>query len=118
MLALRDLDVFYGDAQALWNVSMAVREGEIVTLLGSNGAGKTTTLKTISGLLHPKKGEIRLDSIRLDKVEPSSIVSYFKRFTRYSSFWLKGRTSSPGPLAEANNKWWPSAVHSCPSPPF
>jgi branched-chain amino acid transport system ATP-binding protein len=76
MLALRDLDVFYGDAQALWNVSMAVREGEIVTLLGSNGAGKTTTLKTISGLLHPKKGEIRLDSIRLDKVEPSSIVSY------------------------------------------
>lgn len=76
MLALRDLDVFYGDAQALWNVSMEVREGEIVTLLGSNGAGKTTTLKTISGLLHPKKGEIRLDSIRLDKVEPSSIVSY------------------------------------------
>lgn len=76
MLALRDLDVFYGDAQALWNVSMEVREGEIVTLLGSNGAGKTTTLKTISGLLQPKKGEIRLDSIRLDKVEPSSIVSY------------------------------------------
>lgn len=60
MLTLRNLDVFYGDAQALWDVSMEVTEGEIVTLLGSNGAGKSTTLKTISGLLHPRKGEIRL----------------------------------------------------------
>jgi branched-chain amino acid transport system ATP-binding protein len=76
MLILSDLDVFYGDAQALWNVNMEVREGEIVTLLGSNGAGKTTTLNTISGLLRPRKGEIRLGDVRLDKIEPSSIVGY------------------------------------------
>lgn len=76
MLNLSDLDVFYGDAQALWGVSMEVREGEMVTLLGSNGAGKTTTLKTISGLLHPRKGQIRLGEVRLDRVEPSSIVTY------------------------------------------
>ena len=76
MLFLDKLDVFYGDAQALWNVSLEVHKGEIVTLLGSNGAGKTTTLKTISGLLHPRKGEVRLGDIRLDQVEPSSIVRH------------------------------------------
>ena len=76
MLVLSDIDVFYGDAQALWNVSMEVQEGEIVTLLGSNGAGKSTTLKTISGLLRPKKGEIWLGDVRLDKIEASSIVGY------------------------------------------
>ena len=76
MLKLVDLDVFYGDAQALWSVSMEVKDGEIVTLLGSNGAGKTTTLKTVSGLLRPRKGRIELDDVRLDSVEPSSIVSY------------------------------------------
>jgi branched-chain amino acid transport system ATP-binding protein len=76
MLILSDLDVFYGDAQALWSVSLEVREREIVTLLGSNGAGKTTTLKTISGLLRPKKGEIRFGKVQLEKIEPSSIVSY------------------------------------------
>jgi len=76
MLILDELDVFYGDAQALWNVSLEVRQGEIVTLLGSNGAGKTTTLKTISGLLQPRKGQIRLGDIRLDQVEPFSIVQH------------------------------------------
>jgi len=76
MLTLNDLDVFYGDAQALWNVTMELRQREIVTLLGSNGAGKTTTLKTVSGLLHPRKGQIRFGDVRLDVVEPSKIVTY------------------------------------------
>jgi len=76
MLILDELDVFYGDAQALWDVSLEVRKGEIVTLLGSNGAGKSTTMKTISGLLHPRKGQIQLGDIRLDQVEPCSIVRY------------------------------------------
>jgi branched-chain amino acid transport system ATP-binding protein len=76
MLILDELDVFYGDAQALWDVSLEVRQGEIVTLLGSNGAGKTTTMKTISGLLHPRKGQIQLGDIRLDQVEPYSIVRH------------------------------------------
>ena len=76
MLVLNNINVFYGDAQALWDVTIEVREGEIVTLIGSNGAGKSTTLKTISGLLRPKKGEIRLCDVRLDKIEASSIVGY------------------------------------------
>lgn len=76
MLTLSNLDVFYGDAQALWDVSLEVHEGEIVTLLGANGAGKSTTLKTISGLLSPRKGEIRLGDIRLDKAPPFSIASH------------------------------------------
>jgi len=74
MLSLSNLDVFYGDAQALWDVSLEVAQGEIVALLGSNGAGKSTTLKTISGLLRPRKGRITLGEIRLDTIEPSSIV--------------------------------------------
>ena len=60
----------------MWDVSLEVRKGEIVTLLGSNGAGKTTTMKTISGLLQPRKGQIQLGDIRLDQVEPYSIVRH------------------------------------------
>jgi len=73
MLTLSNLDVFYGDAQALWDVSLEVHEGEMVTLLGANGAGKSTTLKTISGLLRPRKGEIHLGDIRLDQAPPFPI---------------------------------------------
>ncbi len=76
MLKLINVEVFYGDAQALWSVSMEVRNHEIVTLLGSNGAGKSTTLKTISGLMRPKNGEIRLDELCIDKLDPFDIVKY------------------------------------------
>lgn len=58
MLKVNNIDVYYGDVQALWDVSFEVNEGEIVALLGSNGAGKTTSLNTISGLLRPGKGSI------------------------------------------------------------
>jgi branched-chain amino acid transport system ATP-binding protein len=60
LLELRDLDVFYGRVQVLHGVSLTVGQGEIVALIGSNGAGKTTTLRTISGLVRPAKGEVRL----------------------------------------------------------
>jgi branched-chain amino acid transport system ATP-binding protein len=59
MLALESVHVAYGSCETLHGVSLEVREGEIVTLIGSNGAGKTTTLKTISGLLAPKSGAVR-----------------------------------------------------------
>lgn len=58
MLKVNNIDVFYGNIQALRDVSLEVNEGEIVTLIGANGAGKTTLLKTLSGLLKPKKGTI------------------------------------------------------------
>jgi branched-chain amino acid transport system ATP-binding protein len=59
LLAVESIDVFYGDVQVLYGVSLSVNEGEIVTLLGSNGAGKTTTLRAISGLRPPRRGDIR-----------------------------------------------------------
>jgi branched-chain amino acid transport system ATP-binding protein len=58
VLNLRNIDVFYGDVQVLWDVSFEVKQGEVVALIGANGAGKSTTLKTISGLLRPQQGEI------------------------------------------------------------
>jgi branched-chain amino acid transport system ATP-binding protein len=61
LLELRDVHTYYGNIHALKGVSLRVDEGEIVTLIGSNGAGKSTTLKTISGLLRPRSGEIWFD---------------------------------------------------------
>ena len=74
MLDVKNIDVYYGDAQALWDVSFSVNQGEIVTLVGSNGAGKSTTLKAISGLVPPSSGEIRLEGKRIDRSPAHSIV--------------------------------------------
>ncbi len=74
MLEIRDLDVTYGDVQALWSVSCDVRKSEIVALVGSNGAGKTTFLRTVSGAQRPKKGTITVDGVRCDSGEPHRIV--------------------------------------------
>lgn len=67
MLEINHIDVFYGDLQALWDVSMAIDEGKIVALVGSNGAGKSTLMLSISGLIKPKTGSICFEGIRLDK---------------------------------------------------
>ena len=74
MLELRDIDVFYGEVQALRGVSLGVREGQVVTLIGANGAGKSTTLRTVSGLLRPKRGTIRFDGMELNATEPHDIT--------------------------------------------
>lgn len=74
MLKVEKISVFYGDAQALWDVSFTVNRGEIVTLVGSNGAGKSTTLKAISGLVPPSAGEIHLEGTRIDRVPAHRIV--------------------------------------------
>ncbi len=65
MLELQDVHTYYGHIQALKGVSINVKQGEIVTLIGSNGAGKSTTLKTISGLLHPRRGTVSLFDKRI-----------------------------------------------------
>ena len=71
MLKVEGIDVFYGNIQALKNVSLTVEEKEIVTLIGANGAGKTTLLKTLSGLLRPTAGTIQYlgESIRVKPVQ-------------------------------------------------
>ena len=74
MLKVSGIDVFYGDLQVLWDVSFEVREKEILVLVGANGAGKSTTLKTISGLLKPRKGSIEFDGVRLDLLSPDRVI--------------------------------------------
>jgi branched-chain amino acid transport system ATP-binding protein len=74
MLRLEGLDVYYGQIRALKSVSLEVRSGEIVALLGNNGAGKTTTLKTISGLLAPRQGSIHLEDRLLTGTAPHDVV--------------------------------------------
>jgi branched-chain amino acid transport system ATP-binding protein len=75
LLELVDVHTYYGAIHALRGVSLTVDEGEIVTLIGSNGAGKSTTLRTISGLLRPRQGEIRLRGERIDGRKPHEIVA-------------------------------------------
>jgi branched-chain amino acid transport system ATP-binding protein len=74
LLEIDDIHVFYDKIQALKGVSLQVERGQIVTLVGGNGAGKTTTLKTISGLLQPRAGEIRLDGQRLSSMAAHQIA--------------------------------------------
>jgi branched-chain amino acid transport system ATP-binding protein len=74
MLEIKNIDVFYGDVQVIWDISFNVKQGEIVALIGANGAGKSTTLKTISGILRPKKGEIHFNDIPIHKVEPYRLI--------------------------------------------
>ena len=75
LLELKGVDVRYGDIQAVWDVSFYVDEGTIVALLGANGAGKTTLLKTISGILHPNRGEVLFSGKSLVKLKPQDVVN-------------------------------------------
>ena len=74
MLEIKNIDVFYGDVQVIWDVSFNVDRGEIVALIGANGAGKSTILKTISGILRPKKGEILFESKPIYKIDPFMLI--------------------------------------------
>jgi branched-chain amino acid transport system ATP-binding protein len=75
MLKIDNIDVYYGDVQALWDVSFEVKKGEIVSLVGPNGAGKTTMLNTISGLLRPRKGKIAFEGQDLVKVPDYRMIN-------------------------------------------
>ena len=74
MLELEQIDAYYGDLQALWGISMQVREGDLVALVGPNGAGKTTTLKVITGLLRARAGGISFENRPLDRGGAHKIV--------------------------------------------
>ncbi len=75
MLELTDVYVYYGNIAAVQGLSLYVNEGEIVTLIGSNGAGKSTTLRTISGLLRPKRGKVTFLGKPLTNVEGHQVVA-------------------------------------------
>ena len=74
LLELRDVHTYYGNIHALKGISLTIDQGEIVTLIGSNGAGKSTTLRTISGLLRPREGEIWFEGKRLDGTPAHEVV--------------------------------------------
>ena len=114
MLRVNDIHVYYDAIHALKGVSFAVDEGELVTLLGANGAGKTTTLKTLSGLLRPRKGSIVLADTALESLAPHEIVrrgvahvpegrKVFPRFTVIENLQIGGYSrpkASLGPELE------------------
>jgi branched-chain amino acid transport system ATP-binding protein len=74
MLELADVHAYYGNIRALRGLSVAVERGEIVTLIGANGAGKTTTLRTILGLVRPRRGHVTFNGQRLDALATDRIV--------------------------------------------
>jgi branched-chain amino acid transport system ATP-binding protein len=103
MLKVNDIHVYYDAIHALKGLSFSIETGELVTLLGANGAGKTTTLKTVSGLLRPRKGSIELEGALLEKIDAHEIVhrgvahapegrKVFPRFTVLENLKIGGYT--------------------------
>jgi branched-chain amino acid transport system ATP-binding protein len=73
-LKISNIDVFHGTFQALWDVSLEVKGGEMLALIGANTSGKTTLLDTVSGLLHPAKGSIEFEGRDISRLDPYQIV--------------------------------------------
>jgi branched-chain amino acid transport system ATP-binding protein len=76
MLDVTGLNVSYGQAQALWDINLSVREGEIVSIVGVNGAGKSTLVNTIAGLLRPSSGQIRMNGEDVARVASHTICEH------------------------------------------
>ncbi len=74
LLQVEGVHTYYGNIEALKGISLTVEQGEIVTLIGSNGAGKTTTLRTISGVLRPRQGSVRMGDQDLTKIPANEVV--------------------------------------------
>jgi branched-chain amino acid transport system ATP-binding protein len=74
LLKVSHIDVFHGSFQALWDVSLSVDSGEIVTIIGANGSGKSTLMDAISGLMHPARGSIEFEGNNISSLEPFQIV--------------------------------------------
>jgi len=74
LLEVSHIDVFHGSFQALWDVSLTIKPGEIVAVIGANGSGKSTLLDTISGMVHPAKGSIEFEEKDISALEPFHIV--------------------------------------------
>ena len=110
-LRLDNVHTYYGRIHALQGISLEVRRGEIVTLLGTNGAGKTTTLRTISGLMHPREGTVVLDGRDVSRVPAHDLVKsgighapegrrIFSRLTVLENLQMGGYTRTRPEIAE------------------
>ena len=75
LLKISNIDVFYGTLQALWDVSLVVKPGEIVALIGSNASGKSTLINTISGVMHLARGAIEFEGQNISTLDPFQIVT-------------------------------------------
>ena len=116
LINVSSLDVFYGDAQALWDVSFQVYEGEVFSIIGSNGSGKSTILRTLSGLIRPASGDVEFNGIRLDGKSPVSIVDLgvslvpegrglFSTLTALENLELGAFSKRSRPLKEESLEW-------------
>lgn len=74
MLKIESVDVYYGETKVLWNISLNLKQGELLAIIGPNGAGKTTIMRTIIGLLAPKKGVIFYEDEKIDHLPSYNIV--------------------------------------------
>jgi branched-chain amino acid transport system ATP-binding protein len=110
-LMLDNVHTYYGHIHALKGVTMEVHAGEVVTLIGANGAGKTTTLKTISGLLHPRKGQVTFEGADVSKTAAHELVRagighapegrrIFSRLTVLENLQMGGYTRTAKEIAE------------------
>ncbi|MBW1649526.1 MAG: ABC transporter ATP-binding protein [Deltaproteobacteria bacterium] len=75
-LKIDKINVYYGDIQVIFNLSLTVEKGEVVSIVGGNGAGKSTLLRTISGLLFPTSGQISFENQKINSKQPEKIVDY------------------------------------------
>jgi branched-chain amino acid transport system ATP-binding protein len=108
LLDVNAIDVFYGDFQALFGVSLSVRTGQVVAVIGANGAGKSTLLKSIAGLMRPSRGEIFFDSAPVTGVPAFDVLSrgialvpegrrLFPSLTVEENLLIGGQSRRPGP---------------------
>jgi len=108
LLQVKAIDVFYGDFQALFGVSLSVEAGQIIAVIGANGAGKSTLLKTIAGLMHPRRGEIRFNDLTLTGRPAFDVVNHgialvpegrrlFPSLTVEENLLIGGQPRRPGP---------------------
>ncbi|MGD9031369.1 MAG: ABC transporter ATP-binding protein [Desulfobacteraceae bacterium] len=75
LLKVSNIDTFYGSLQVLWDISIEIKQGEIVAIIGANGSGKSTLLNTISGVIHPAKGSIAFNGKEISTLDPFQIVA-------------------------------------------
>jgi len=116
LIRVSNLNVFHGDAQALWDVGFEVYEGEVFSVIGSNGAGKSTILNTLSGVMHPSSGQVDFQGTRIDRKSAVAIVDLgislvpegrglFSTMTALENLELGAFSKRCRPLKDESLKW-------------